>query len=323
MILEHPEFFSFLRTTDLSDLACDLRTYVGDFYGRISHGDLDRWLAALESLPSLTPSGVITDSDAIVVVGSEDIGDTDRAILKDSLMLLHPWRKGPFDIFGVHIDSEWRCDLKWNRLKDRVDLKDKLVLDVGCGNGYYMYRMLGAAAKAVVGIDPTLLYVVQFAAINKYIKTNRASVLPLRLEDMPRCEGVFDTVFSMGILYHRREPKEHISELLEYLKPEGRLVLETIILDRPGKDNLVPDGRYAKMRNVWNIPTVELLCDWLKDSGGKNIDVVAVAKTTETEQRKTEWMAFESLGDYLDPDDSGKTIEGYPAPSRAMIIADK
>jgi tRNA (mo5U34)-methyltransferase len=209
----------------------------------------------------------------------------------------------------VRIDTEWRSDLKWSRLCEHIDLTDKLVLDVGCGNGYYLYRMLGAGATAAVGVDPFLLYVMQFQAVNQYAQENRAAVLPLGVEGVPVDCACFDTVFSMGILYHRREPKEHLSQLCGFVKPGGQVVLETIVLDAAGEALLEPKGRYGKMRNVGAIPSVELLKVWLAESGFGNVQVLDVTKTTSCEQRKTEWMTFESLGDFLDPADESKTID--------------
>ncbi|MHC5156775.1 MAG: tRNA 5-methoxyuridine(34)/uridine 5-oxyacetic acid(34) synthase CmoB, partial [Planctomycetota bacterium] len=239
----------------------------------------------------------------------------------------HPWRKGPFELFGVKVDTEWRSDLKWARLAGHVDLKDKCVLDVGCGNGYYLFRMLGAGAKAAIGVDPFLLYVMQFHAINQYVQTSKAAVLPLGVEDIPENCGCFDTAFSMGILYHRREPKEHLQQLHGFLKPGGQAVLETIVLDKAGEHLLVPQGRYGKMRNVmrnvWAIASPALLTKWLGECGFENIEILDITKTTSAEQRKTDWMTFESLDDFLDPHDDAKTVEGYPAPVRAIMLAEK
>lgn len=204
-----------------------------------------------------------------------------------------------------------------------IDLKDRFILDVGCGNGYYLYRMLGAGAKAIIGVDPFLLYVMQFFAVNKYVQTNKAAVLPLGADDVPADCACFDTVFSMGILYHRRDAKEHLKQLCGFLKPGGQLVLETIVLDAPGQELLVPEGRYGKMRNVRAIPAPQLLQNWLADSGFENIQLVDITKTTSAEQRKTDWMTFESLDDFLDLTDDSKTIEGYPAPVRAILLAEK
>ena len=168
-----------------------------------------------------------------------------------------------------------------------------------------------------------LLFAIQFLAVNQFVNTNAAAVLPLKLEDMPAGNGQFDTVFSMGILYHRRDPREHLEQLRSFLKAKGELVIETIVLDKPGEELLIPQSRYAKMRNVWNMPTVELLTKWLKNAGFSDVKLLEMAKTTDLEQRKTEWMQYESLGDFLDPADANLTIEGHPAPVRAVLLARK
>ena len=85
---------------------------------------------------------------------------------------------------------------------------------------------------------------------------------------------------------------------------------------------LVPEGRYAKMRNVWFIPSELTLQSWLKRIGFQNIRCIDTKVTTTEEQRKTSWMEYESLEDFLDPEDSTKTIEGHPAPRRAIFIAE-
>jgi tRNA (mo5U34)-methyltransferase len=77
------------------------------------------------------------------------------------------------------------------------------------------------------------------------------------------------------------------------------------------------------MRNVWFIPSVATLTDWLNDMKFKNIRCVDVTRTTGEEQRVTSWMEFESLADFLDPDDDSRTVEGYPAPKRAIFIMNK
>ena len=98
-------------------------------------------------------------------------------------------------------------------------------------------------------------------------------------------------------------------------------MLETMIVDGDVNTVMLPEGRYTKMRNVWFIPSVTTLVAWLKRAGYKNIRLADVNQTSTEEQRATNWMRFESLSDFLDPDDQSKTIEGYPAPKRAVIIA--
>jgi tRNA (mo5U34)-methyltransferase len=322
-MIDYLNFFAYLRTTPLADVAGEFAARTDAALGGLSHGDYERWCNAIDAMPEVVASEIDLVRDAVTVGNPHDLNGTQRKILKQNLMQLHPWRKGPFELFGIHIDTEWRSDLKWTRLKDSINLKDKLILDIGCGNGYYLFRMLGAGAKAAVGVDPFLLSVMQFHAINKYVQTNQAAVLPLGIEDVPQGCACFDTVISMGLLYHRREPKEHLQQLHGFLKPGGQVVLETIVLDKTEEELLVPDGRYAKMRNVWNIASPALLTKWLTECGFENVEVLDITKTTSSEQRKTDWMTYESLEDFLDPNDDTKTIEGYPAPVRAILTARK
>jgi len=288
------------------------------------HGDLFRWQQVLKQLPAATPSIIGLDKPCPQIGQANDLADPDREFLRELLIQLHPWRKGPFELFGIHIDAEWRSDLKWARLANHIEpLTNRLVLDVGSGNGYYALRMLGAGARMVLAIDPTWLFVVQFQAIANYIGDTPAHVVPLAMEQLPANMGLFDTVFSMGVLYHRRSPVTHMQELWQALRPGGQLVLETLV-NEPGVTGvLLPGERYAKMRNVWFIPSTDTLGQWLRHAGFRDIAVVDETVTTSMEQRRTDWMRFESLADYLDPDDTGKTIEGYPAPRRALITATK
>ena len=285
-----------------------------------AHGDLGKWRAVIDKLPEIPDTTTILDSPA-VTADSPALDTALRNEVRELLLQLRPWRKGPFNICGIDLDSEWRSDLKWNRIENEIaPLTGRRVLDVGCGNAYYAFRMTGAGARSVVGIDPTLLFVFQFLALNHFLAVPSIQVLPLRLNELPPTRGLFDTTFSMGVLYHQREPLEHLAELRETLRPGGELVLETLIF--PGGEALVhrPEHRYARMRNVWHLPTASALEKWLRQAGFCDVRLVDVTSTTAREQRSTEWMPFESLAAALDPDDAGRTIEGLPAPARALLI---
>ena len=243
-----------------------------------------------------------------------------------TLKELHPWRKGPFNLFDIHIDTEWRSDWKWERIKPHISsLKNRTVLDVGCGNGYHCWRMLGEQARFVLGIDPSQKFLAQFAIIQKYLGLNNCHLLPLGIEDMPKDmhKNAFDSVFCMGVLYHRKSPIDLLYQLKNLLNDKGELILETLVVDGDENTVLVPSSRYAQMRNVWFLPSVKALELWLKKSGFKQINTIDINQTTIKEQRATEWMTFHSLENYLDNGDPNKTVEGYPAPKRATIIAKK
>ena len=265
-----------------------------------AHGDFEHWRDAVNRLP----------------------GAADETERRDLLRQLAPWRKGPFDVGGVHIDAEWRSDMKWDRLRPAITpLEGRSVLDVGCGNGYYALRMHEAGARAVLGIDPTLLYVLQYLAVTFERHSLPIAVLPLRLHELPPESRAFDTTFSMGVLYHQRSPIEHLTQLRSTLRTRGELVLETIFI--PGQESYActPGKRYARMKNVWLLPTLAELTTWLRRTGYRNVEIIDQTITTTDEQRSTEWMTFDSLAAALDPDDPGKTIEGWPAPRRVIVTA--
>lgn len=284
------------------------------------HGDFSRWSQALNDMPDVVVQDV--DFKQQVRIGDAQSSVDEKSSLKQALQQLHPWRKGPIDILGVHVDTEWRSDWKWQRVLPHISsLQDRVVLDIGCGSGYHMWRMLGEGAELVLGIDPSPLFSFHFASVKRYQAKAPCFLIPAGIDDMPDDMKQFDTVFSMGILYHRREPIEHLYKIRSLLKKGGELVLETLVVDGDASTCLVPSGRYAKMRNVWFIPSVAMLEIWLQRAGFTNIRCVDLNTTSIEEQRSTAWMTFESLSNYLDPEDRNKTVEGYPAPKRAVMVA--
>jgi tRNA (mo5U34)-methyltransferase len=323
-MIDYSALISSMRDGPLARWADILPTQIKKGLDPLRYGDLPKWQAALAALPDITPSTVSIDSDTIGIGTSTDLDDTARDELRNTLKQLHPWRKGPWSLFGVHIDTEWHSDWKWQRLATHItSLQGRQVLDVGCGNGYHCWRMRGAGATNVIGIDPSPLFIMQFQALQRYINDPQVNVLPLGIDDVPLHLEVFDTVFSMGVLYHRRAPLDHILQLRNCLRPGGELVLETLIIEGDEQTVLVPENRYARMNNVWFIPSPQQLVRWAERCKLKNVRIVDVNQTSTEEQRSTEWMSFESLPECLDPDNPALTVEGYPAPKRAILIAEK
>lgn len=285
-----------------------------------NHGDFKRWQTALDNLPQIEVAAIDLSASAVMVEGRSNQPQQ----LLAALEALKPWRKGPYKISDVYIDTEWRSDFKWDRVYPHLSpLEGRTILDVGCGNGYHCWRMLNENPQQVIGIDPSILFNLQFQAINKYIQDERIDLLPLTIQEMPLNMQWFDSVFSMGILYHRRSPFDHLLQLKGLLKSGGELCLETLVIEGVAGQVLIPESRYARMNNVWFLPSVDELLHWLKRSGFKNIRVVDVNRTSVDEQRSTEWMPFESLSECLDTGDQRKTVEGYPAPLRAVVLANK
>ena len=286
------------------------------------YGDLPRWRDSIAALPTLSAESIQLNAAGVGCTGSINQGQFEE--LESALRGLHPWRKGPYSLFDLTIDTEWRSDFKWDRLLPKLKpIAGKRVLDVGCGNGYHCWRMLGQGASEVVGIDPTPLFVLQFKAIQHFLQQPSIHVLPLALEQLPDNLAAFDTVFSMGVLYHRRSPMDHLLRLRNCLSPGGQLMLETLVVDGDDTTVFIPPGRYARMSNVWFLPSASALERWLEKLGFHDIELIDVSTTSSDEQRSTSWMTFHSLANFLDPENSQQTVEGHDAPKRAILSAIK
>jgi len=314
----------FLKQCSKSKLSplCDQLTDMSEQAFSANNGNIPRWESAIESIKT-QPQGEAQYSTPYLKINSKNIN---KAQLESSLKQLMPWRKGPYQIDNLQLDSEWRGDMKWDRVTPHIQsLKGKTVLDVGAGNGYFTYLMALSGAEIALGIEPFLLFNYQFQAVRSLINNSpNAFVLPLKLEQIPS-KPIFDTVFSMGVLYHQKDHLLHLQQLKEIMSEGGELVLETLVIDKQHGDQIIPEDRYARMRNVWCLPSTDTLHTWLEQTGFKNIKLVDVTKTTPKEQRATHWIGdnTQSLKDFLDPNDDNLTIEGLPAPKRAIFICRK
>jgi len=283
-------------------------------------GDYPRWYKAYNNLPVIEKFDSDTSLNAITC--RSEIDEVISEQIKKAYEGLIPWRKGPFNMFGTMIDSEWQSFMKWNRIEKKLpNLKDKVILDVGSGNGYYMFRMLNHRPYLVMGVDPGLLQTMQFWSVDKYISSDMA-VLPIGIQDIPQNINCFDVVFSMGVLYHRKSPIDHLTELASCINSKGHLVIETLVVEGDETSCLIPTGRYAQMRNVWFLPSVKMLKIMLQRCGFKDIECIDETATTVEEQRTTDWMKFHSLKEFLN-DQGTQTKEGYALPLRATLVAQK
>jgi len=322
-MIEFGDFYQRIAKGPLSPWLNTLPSQLTAWQKESLHGKFKMWFNAVDRLPLLQPEKLDL-LQSVTANMLEPLPQGQREGIENLLRNLMPWRKGPFSLYDVEIDTEWRSDWKWDRVLPHISsLAGRTILDVGCGSGYHMWRMIGAGAHLAVGIDPMQLFLCQFEAVRKLLGGDqRAHLLPLGIEQLPELNA-FDTVFSMGVLYHRRSPLDHLYQLKNQLVNGGELVLETLVVEGDSQQVLVPGDRYAQMNNIYFIPSAEALKGWLIKCGFVNVRIADVSVTTLDEQRRTPWMTSESLAEFLDPNDPTKTIEGYPAPRRALLIANK
>lgn len=261
-------------------------------------------------------------SDWIKIGKKDNLTKEQHAILLEAAKQLIPWRKGPFDTFGLKIDSEWQSFIKYNLIRPYFNLKDKIVADVGCNNGYYMFKMLEDKPKRLTGFDPSPLCKLQFDFINHFIKSDILYEM-LGVEHLEYYEHKFDFIFMLGVLYHRPDPVGTLKSLAKSLNKNGEILIDTFMIDGDEEVALSPNKTYSKIPNIYFIPTIPAFKNWLNRAGFENIEVLTITKTDSSEQRQTAWTFAQSLNDFLDPNDKTKTVEGYPAPKRVYVKAKK
>lgn len=262
--------------------------------------------------------------DAIRIGKPDEIDDTTRQQVHDVMRCFMPWRKGPFNVFGIDIDAEWRSERKWNRLFPELpSLEGKVVADIGCNNGYYMFRTAHHNPRFVLGFDPYVQHYFTFQALNGLAGMDNLCMELLGVEHLHLFPESFDVIFLLGIIYHRPSPVETLRDVFDALKPGGTLMLESQAI--PGDDPiaLFPDKTYAKVPGTWFVPTGACLHNWLLRTGFRDIKLFCKHPMSSEEQRRTEWMTFESYEDFIDKENDALTIEKYPAPWRVFFKAMK
>lgn len=278
----------------------------------------------ISSLPVLSDLNVGSRAGSVVVGSPEDLDSGEAEAVREGIELLIPWRKGPWELFGQRIESEWRSDLKWDRVAPLLGtLKGRIVADIGCGNGYYMYRLAELGPKLVLGMDPSDRFYYQFQFVQHFARSSGVHLEPFGVQHAPLYPDFFDLVLCMGVIYHRPDPIGMLKNLYRCTRPHGTLILESQAIAGEGDFALFPKERYAKARNVFFVPTANCLLNFVERAGFCDAQVCSIEKVTFDEQRRTRHARFESLEDFLDPDDLDKTIEGYPAPYRVIVKATK
>ncbi|MCG3718648.1 tRNA 5-methoxyuridine(34)/uridine 5-oxyacetic acid(34) synthase CmoB [Aliarcobacter butzleri] len=285
--------------------------------------NVEPWFLQLKEACKIEKSNLKIDYGDWFSIGNRtDLSDEEYEIIVQTAKKLIPWRKGPFKIFDLEIDSEWQSNIKYNLIRPYFNLKDKIVADIGCNNGYYMFRMLEDCPKRLIGFDPSPLTLHQFEFINHFVKSDIVYEM-LGVEHLEFYNHKFDFIFMLGVLYHRPDPVGTLKSLARGLNSKGEILIDTFMIDGDDEICLTPNKRYSKIPNIYFIPTIPALRNWLERAGFENIEVLATTITTSEEQRKTPWSFDESLEDFLDPNDSSKTVEGYPAPKRVYVKARK
>jgi len=262
--------------------------------------------------------------DTVRIGQADELTEEQRLHLEQQLRCFMPWRKGPFSVFGIDIDAEWRSERKWNRLSEKLpDLRGKTVADIGCNNGYYMFRMVPHQPRLVLGFEPSVQHYYCFKSLNALAGFDNLDIDLLGGEHIGLFGETFDVIFLMGIIYHRISPLELLKDIHKALKPGGTLIIESQAIPGDEPVALFPEKTYAKAPGTYFVPTGTTCRNWLLRSGFNRAELFCSHPMSSAEQRRTDWMVFESYQDYISPDNPTRTVEGYPAPWRIFLSAVK
>lgn len=249
---------------------------------------------------------------------------TDLIDLQYCLRAFIPWKKGPYSFFGQRINSEWNSYLKWQKIKPFLgDIEGKTVADLGCHNGYFMFKMLALKPELVIGFDPVIKLFYNFQFMQSLIRTRRLVFEPLGIEHIKYFRGFFDRILCLGLLYHLKDPVSSLQEIHQSLRSGGKIIVDCQGIPGDGSYALFPAKKYAGASGVWFVPTKECVIHWMKRAQFKKIHCFYDETLQSHEQRASTWAPISSLKDYLNPKDLTKTIEGYPAPRRFYIEGSK
>ena len=283
-----------------------------------------RYRVPYEQLSTYRAAHTECGADTVTIGLAEEVTAQTQQEIKEQLRCFMPWRKGPFSVFGIDVDAEWRSERKWNRLRERLpDLSGKIVADIGCNNGYYMFRMVPLKPRLVLGFEPSVQHYYCFKALNAMAGFENLDIDLLGVEHISLFPQSFDVIFLMGIIYHRISPIELLKDMVAALKPGGTLLIESQAIPGSEPIALFPEHTYAKVPGTYFVPTGKTLENWLLRAGFNEIQLFCSHPMSSEEQRRTDWMEFESYLDYIDPEDASRTVEGYPAPWRIFLSARK
>jgi tRNA (mo5U34)-methyltransferase len=314
------QYFNFLPNADIQAIKALLQEKA-HWLAQGKKG-VERFRLPWESVQHIRAARCDFSGDVVTIGSPEELSGLEREKVYKAMRDFMPWRKGPFEVFGIGIDAEWRSERKWNRVLPQLpDLQGKIVADIGCNNGYYMFRMAHHKPKLVLGFEPYLQHYFTFKTLNGFAGCENLFCELLGVEHIGLFPKSFDVVFLMGILYHRSSPVEVLREIRKTIKPGGVLLVESQGIPGKAPFAFFPEKRYAKVPGTYFVPTAACLANWLSRAGFAEVEIFFSHPMSGQEQRRTEWMVFESYEDFIDKTDPSLTVEGYPAPVRIFARA--
>lgn len=139
-------------------------------------------------------------------------------------------------------------------------LKNKKILDLGCGDGNMTEYFMKKGAKKVVGIDISKNMI---DTANKNNKYSNAEYYVLKMENISKIKEKFDIVYSSLAFHYVKDYNKLIKDINRLLKYNGVLVYSQ---ESPLNRAIVYDESKMDNKIVLNNKTYRLLSDYGNES---------------------------------------------------------
>ena len=155
---------------------------------------------------------------------------------------------------------------QWGLKAAGIQLTDR-VLDVGCGGGKAISRILEETRREVAGVDHSPEAVKTARSVNRAaISSGRLRIVESSVENLPFCDGFFDVVTAFETTYFWPELQVGLTEIHRVLNRGGRLVIANEFADRASA------GAWAVRLNM-RVPDSEALAGAAYEAGFLMVDV--------------------------------------------------
>jgi ubiquinone/menaquinone biosynthesis C-methylase UbiE len=130
--------------------------------------------------------------------------------------------------------------------------KNEKILDIGCGDGFYDYKMARDGAN-IVGVD---LNQKRLAVAAKRNKTERIEYHSMNAEQLDFKDASFDKAVSFCVIEHFNDDRQVLNHVRRLLKPGGRFVFSADSLSNP-EITVQERARHQRLYAVNNFYTIE------------------------------------------------------------------
>jgi len=180
--------------------------------------------------------------------------------------------------------SEYFRDEVREKILQKIEVKNKVIGDLGCGTGFISLGIASKNPYIVFAVDQSLNMLKELK--KESIKQEFNNIYPIKstLDELTLFDESLDAITINMALHHIVKPKESIKEMYRVLKQNGRVVISDVYKH---------DGEWAKeeMHDEWLGFSENEIREWLENAGFKNIEI---------EDTKLKATGVSSKGEYTE-----------------------